>query len=468
MTQHRTFDFESEIRRYKERSGHSKEWFQRACQRMPGGVSHEIRSYPPYPVFINGCRGPRMSDLDDNSYLDYWMGHYSLLLGHQPELIRRALSEQIERGIMWGAVHPQEVELAELICQVVPSAEKVRFCTTGTEATMFATRLARGFTGKNLVLKMEGGWHGPSSELFQGVTKHFERVESLGMPSTTTDLIQSLPFNDPEQTREILTRKEVKDHLAAIIVEPMIGSSWFIPAHREYLQLLREECDRLNAVLIFDEIITGFRLALGGAQSWYGITPDLTTMGKVMGAGLPIAAVAGKSEIMDRCNPLTASAKWERVRIGGGTFSCHPLSMSASLALIRYLVAHEAEVYSSLAAKGKILTSALVRIFETHSLPVAITGLGSLFIIHFLDKLDRAPTNPREALEHCHYQFREKVLKVLLCNRGVYVMHGGGAVSLAHTDNDLVTTSDVFNEVCGMLTHEILSDEKLIPLFDLA
>ncbi|MBN2383971.1 aspartate aminotransferase family protein [bacterium] len=457
----KTLDLDAEIKRYRMRAHASKECYSRACQVLPGGVSHQIRAYPPFPVLVTSSDGPRFWDMDGNSYLDYWMGHYALIMGHQPEVVVRQLQAQLDRGIMWGSIHPQEVELAEKLCRFVPSAEKVRFCTTGTEATMFAIRLARGYTGKSLVFKMEGGWHGPSSELLHGVTGQFERSESLGMPDASTDLIQALPFNDLEATAAILSQPGLKDRLAAIIVEPMLGSSWFIPARPEYLQLLRDACSRLEAVLIFDEIITGFRVSLGGAQQYYNITPDLTTMGKILGAGLPLSAVCGKKDIMDRCNPHTAQPKWERVRIGGGTFSCHPLAMAASLALIDYLSDRGEAVYAELEAKGQRFKSMLADIFAHRHIRVALTGIGSLFILHFLDGLDRAPINPREVLNACHYSFKEKILKLLLLNRGIYVMHGGGAISLAHSDQDLDNTAAVFSEIADLIDSELLSTSRL-------
>lgn len=455
-----TIDLDAEIRLYRTKAAKSRNLFKKACQYLPGGISHQIRAYPPFPFLVAQSRGPYLYDVDGNEYLDYWMGHYSMLFGHSPENIKKALREQLDRGIMWGSIHEQEVLLAEKLCHRIPSIEKIRFCTTGTEATMFAIRLARGYTGKNLVLKMVGGWHGPSSDLLHGVTQHFDRSESLGLPSMTSDFLQSLPFNDIEVSAEILNQPDVADNLAAIIVEPMLGSSWFIPARSEYLAFLREICTRLNAVLIFDEIITGFRVSGGGAQQYYGITPDLTTLGKVLGAGMPISAVGGKTEIMERCNPYSESPKWERVRIGGGTFSCHPLSISSSLAMIQQLD-NDQNLYSRLDKTGTLFRQNVVRIFNEYSIPVAATGIGSLFTIHFLDSIEKPPDNPLEAIEKCYYSFKEKLFKLLLCNRGIYVMHAGGAFSLVHESEHIDRTYAVLDDIASHLHPNLMQKSNI-------
>lgn len=443
-----------ELNLYQNRTRQSKQWFERACKVMPGGVSHEIRAYPPHPFLVRSSAGAYLTDIDGNRYIDYWMGHYSHLLGHNPDIIAAAVRDRIDEGIMWGSLHPTEIELAELITTMVPSAEEIRFCTTGTEATMFAVRLARGFTGKNRIFKIAGGWHGPSSELFHAVSVNFDRAESLGLPREDDAPIKSIPFNDLEGCRRIFHEGDLSD-LAAVIVEPMLGSSWFIAANREYLQMLRDECDRLGAVLIFDEIITGFRVAAGGAQEYYGILPDLTTMGKVMGAGMPIAAVAGRRAIMERCNPASGLQKWERVRIGGGTFSCHPLSMASSLTLLRYIASNRDRLYPDLEHRGNDFREQIKNIFEGYGIPIAVTGLGSLYTIHFLRQAgESAPQNPGEALGKCYFGFKERLFKILLMNRGIYVMHGGGALSTAHSTDEVDVTMTAMDDIARMLADD--------------
>ena len=227
------------IKRYLERTPVSRKLFERAQKVMPGGVSHRMRYYPPYPIFIKGADGSRIWDVDGHEYVDLWMGHYALILGHKPMLVKGALEQVADLGPHWGILHEYQVQFAELIQQTVPCAEKIVFTVSGTEATMHAVRLARGFTKRQVILKISGGWHGANNELIWAIRKPFDKPESAGLLPEIGKYTQPIIFNDQEST--LKTIGEVKDDLAAIIVEPVVGAGGMIPADKRYLDMLRQE-----------------------------------------------------------------------------------------------------------------------------------------------------------------------------------------------------------------------------------
>ncbi len=257
---------------YETHTRKSFKLYNEARKLMPGGQSHNARFYDPYPFYADRASGKYIWDVDGNRYTDYWMGHTALIMGHSPQVVVRAINSQSGNGLLFGSPNKYAYELASLVNRSVPCAESIRFCTTGAEATMYAVRLARAFTKRKTVVKMRGGWHGYNSTLTVGVTPPFNTPESRGMIDTEEQFVSLAEFNDIEATRKVLTN--LKDDLACVIIEPVMGAGGVLSAKREYLRFLREECDRLGAVLIFDEIITGFRLALGGAQEFFGIKPD--------------------------------------------------------------------------------------------------------------------------------------------------------------------------------------------------
>jgi len=277
---------------YTQKTSRSKKLFERAMKVMPGGVCHNIRYFPPYPLYIDGqkgAKGSKIYDVDGNELIDFWMGHYTMILGHAPPFIN-ALKEQLEYGTHWGIVNDLQVELAELVNKLVPCAEMIRFGVSGTEATMYAVRLARAYTKRRIIAKVEGGWHGGNTDLSVAIHQPYDKPDSAGLLSEATKYTIGLPFNDIEVTSQILRKH--KDDLAAVIIEPVVGAGGFIPAEKDYLKALRELTEEFDGELIFDEIITGFRLALGGAQEFYGIIPDLATFGKILGGGMPIGGIS--------------------------------------------------------------------------------------------------------------------------------------------------------------------------------
>ncbi|TFH15339.1 aspartate aminotransferase family protein, partial [Candidatus Bathyarchaeota archaeon] len=312
---------------YKERTGKSKTLFERANRVLPAGVSYGIRALPPYPFYIDHAKGVKLYDVDGNVYTDFWVGHGALILGHAPDPVIQAVQKQLPYGTHFGFSHEPEIRLAEQIVEYVPSAEMVRYTSSGTEANMYGTRLARAYTGRNKMLKIEGGWHGGYDSLHAYVSRPFGRLESAGLNPKTTEDTYAVPYNDLEAATEM-----AKEHaLACIILEPVMGAAGFLTPEPGYLEGLRELCDETDTLLIFDEVITGFRLGMGGAQEYYGVTPDMTIMGKVIGGGFPVGAFCGSEEIME----LVDHNKYpdpEKRSAHGGTFTGNPITMVAGSA----------------------------------------------------------------------------------------------------------------------------------------
>jgi len=420
---------------YRQKTPLSKNLFERAKEVMPGGVSHNIHYFPPYPFFLKKAKGSRIWDVDGNEYIDLWMGHYTHILGHHPEIVVEAIERQLKEGIHWGILFEKQVEWAELIRELIPCAEMVRFCCSGTEATMYAVRLARAFTGKKTILKIAGGWHGANSDLSLGIKMPFEKEESLGLLPELQQYTKAIPYNDPSGSLEIIYQNE--DDLGGIILEPVIGEGGFIPATTEYLKMLRSETERLGALLIFDEVISGFRVALGGAQERFGITPDLTTLGKIVGGGLPVGALVGKREILEKTSPEKKVSKWERILIGGGTFSSNPLTTAAGLAMLHYLKDHAEEVYSLLEAKGKKVREGAQESFRREGMNATVTGIGSLFQTHFPLQKGVTLDSPHKIQQFTNIEKREVEFRIRMLTKGVHVMHGGGGLSITHSDDDI-------------------------------
>jgi glutamate-1-semialdehyde 2,1-aminomutase len=420
---------------YRLRTPLSENFFRRAKEVMPGGISHNIHFFPPYPFFIKKAKGSKVWDVDGNEYVDLWMGNYTHILGHRPRVVVQAIEKQLKEGIHWGIVYKKQIEWAELIRELVPSAEMVRFCCSGTEATMYAVRLARGFTGKKTILKIAGGWHGANPDLSLGIKMPYEREESLGLVPELQQYTKTIPFNDLSVSLEVIHQNE--EDLAGIILEPIIGEGGFNPATKEYLQMLRSETTRQGALLIFDEVISCFRVALGGAQERFNITPDLTTLGKIVGGGLPIGALVGKREILEKTSPEKKSAKSERILIGGGTFSAHPLTAAAGLAMLRYLKDHRKEVYPLLESKGEKVRKGVQKVLDQEGLNAVVTGIGSLFQTHFPFEKGVILNSPHSIHRLTDIDKKEIEFRVRMLTKGVHVMHGGGCLSLAHSDEDI-------------------------------
>jgi glutamate-1-semialdehyde 2,1-aminomutase len=413
---------------FEEKTRKSKALYERACRLLPSGVSYGIRALPPYPFFVADAQGVKLRDVDGNEYTDYWVGHGALILGHSPKKVMVAVRKQLSHGTHIGFSHELEIELAERIVESVPSAEMVRYTTSGTEANMYGTRLARGYTGRMKMLKIEGGWHGGYDSLQKAVTYPFDRSESAGLNPKTTDDTDAVPFNDLEAAK----RKLRGGKYACMILEPVMGAAGFITPEPGYLQGLREVCDATGTLLIFDEVVTGFRLAPGGAQELYGVKPDITILGKIVGGGLPIGAFCASREIMERIDHRKYPKAEERVA-HGGTFTGNPVSMVAGCATLDIL--KDGKIYIDIDRLGGRMRSGLEQIFSKCMLPASVTGVGSTFAIHFQAK---KPMNAGDAARNDPNVTRAYFKHML--DRGIVYLSPNVShcwISSPHTKNDV-------------------------------
>lgn len=409
----------------------SEAWFARAQKVIPGGVNSPVRAFRGVggiPRFIERGQGSRIFDTDGNSYIDYVGSWGPLLLGHRPQPVMDALREVLEVGTSFGAPTEREVELAELIAQAVPSIEMVRLVNSGTEATMSALRLARGFTGRDLIVKFEGCYHGHVDSLLVKGGSGMATLgiaDSAGVPKAFAETTISLPFNSIAAVEKAFADRG--GQIAAVIVEPVVGNMGCVPPAPGFLEALRELTARHGSLLIFDEVMTGFRVALGGAQQRFGIRPDLTTLGKIIGGGLPMAAYGGRAEIMKKIAPLGPVYQ-------AGTLSGNPLAVAAGLATLRYLMAHP-EIYDTLEARAAELTAWVPP-------GVTVNRVGSMFTFFFSQEKNREPVRDWESAKKCDTARFAKFFHFLL-ERGVYIAPSqfeAGFVSAAHSEEDIRTT----------------------------
>ena len=359
----------------------SEQLFNRAQQVIPGGVNSPVRAFRAVggkPVFIERGDGSRIWDVDGKEYIDYVGSWGPLIFGHRPPEVLKALTEVLEVGTSFGAPTEREVEIAELIVKMVPSVQRVRLVNSGTEATLSAIRLARGFTGRSRIIKFDGCYHGHGDSL---LVKAGSGVATLGLPDSPgvppalAELTTVLPFNDPVALTEELGRRG--SEIACVIIEPVVGNMGCVPPRAGFLERLRELTKSAGVLLIFDEVMTGFRLAPGGAQEKYGITPDLTTMGKVIGGGLPVGAYGGRGDIMDQVAP--AGPVYQ-----AGTLSGNPLAVAAGLSTLRLL--QKNNPYDKLEALGARLEKGLMAAATQAGVAVRMNRVGSMFTVFFTDR----------------------------------------------------------------------------------
>jgi len=410
---------------YVSKTPKSKVLYERAKKVIPAGVSYGIRYFEPYPFYTAKANGSKLYDVDGNEYIDFWLGHTALILGHSPPAVVKAVNRQLENGTHYGTSHEREIELAEQVAKMVPSAEMVRFTNSGTEANMYATRIARTYRSRSKIAKFEGGWHGGYDALHVSVKYPFNIPESAGLTAGALQDTIVLPFNDLEGVKEKLKNEEV----ASIVIEPVLGAGGGIPAEKEFLKGLREFCDEKEILLIFDEVITGFRLAPGGAQQYYGVTADITVFGKILGGGFPIGAFCGPRKIMERLD----SHLYERPHYSfhGGTFTANPIAMTAGLATLKIL--EDGRLINSLTRLGDRIRGQLREIFEADDMDVQVVGDSSLFNIHFT----------KEDMKDANAVFRADKKKLVdynlkLITNGVFFLPTHtGALSTAHSEADI-------------------------------
>jgi glutamate-1-semialdehyde 2,1-aminomutase len=449
------------VREYGKKTGRSRAIFRRARKVMIAGGSHTIRLWRPHPFFAASAEGPRVRDVDGNTYIDYWQGHYANVLGHNPRLVRSRIAACLERGALHtGFEAGHQIELAETLVRGLGGRDAmVRFTTSGTLATMYAVMLAQGLTGRDHVLKVGGGWHGASPYLLKGVKYRaadgFEGRESAGLLDDIVRRTLVTRFNDGEDLAKVIG--EHGDRIACFIVEPFLGVGGFLAASKEYLELARRLTAKHGILLIFDEIISGFRFRPGGVQTLYGVRPDLTTLGKIIGGGHAVAAVIGPRDIMETCERGRGGG--DRVFFEGGTFSAHTEYMKAGLIMLGYLAGHAATVYPRLARAGERLRRGIERVFAEAGIEARCTGDGnavvpgsSLFMVHFPRVPGVAYDRAEDVLDGSRSDLgmREELLKLALLVNGVNVVHGGGAVSAAHGPRELDATIAAYGEAARL------------------
>jgi glutamate-1-semialdehyde 2,1-aminomutase len=417
----------------------SSQLFATALQRIPGGVNSPVRAFRGLgrePFFVERAEGSRIWDVDGNEYIDYVGTWGPAILGHAPAVVIDAIRAAAARGVSFGIPNPFEVEMAELICRWVPSIEKVRMVNSGTEATMSCLRLARGFTGRDKIIKFEGCYHGHVDALLvhagSGALTH-GRPDSAGVPAEFAALTICVPFNDIEAVR--LAFRENPKTIAAIILEPIPANAGLYFPRENFLQELRDECDRHGALLIFDEVMTGFRVARGGAQELFGIRPDLTALGKVIGGGLPVGAFGGRAEIMDHLSPLGPVYQ-------AGTLSGNPLAMTAGLAQLREL--ERIEGWNLLERTGAHFEELTRGALRDLNLPWVFHRIGSMFCLFFT-------SDPVVDLASAKRSDPEKFSRFFnaCLDRGVYFAPSQfetGFLSTAHSAEDVERTAAVVRD----------------------
>jgi glutamate-1-semialdehyde 2,1-aminomutase len=421
----------------------SEALFAEALNHMPGGVNSPVRAFRAVggrPFFVNRAAGSRVWDVDGNAYVDYVGTWGPAIHGHAPPAVIRAVKEAADSGTSFGIPNPHEVTMARLICDLVPSVRKVRMCNSGTEACMSAIRLARGFTGRDKIIKFDGCYHGHADSLLVRAGSGaltFGHPDSAGVPAAFTQHTIVVPFNDEEAVRAAMDANQ--GQVAGVIVEPVPGNAGLYPPKPGYLELLRRLTQTHGALLIFDEVMTGFRLARGGAQERFGIQPDLTCFGKIIGGGLPVGAFGGRAEIMDCLAPLGPVYQ-------AGTLSGNPLAMAAGIAALRGLTP---EVYARLEYLGSALEAGLRQAASAAGIPVCFNRCGSMFCGYFTP----GPVhNLADAMKSDRERFRRYFHGML--ERGVYLAPSqfeAGFISTAHTEADVEQTVQAAAEVMKSL-----------------
>ena len=411
----------------------SSQLYAKAQKVMPGGVNSPVRAFNAVggePLFIKSAKGCTITDVDGNEFIDYVSSWGPLIFGHAHPCIVEAITRQAELGTSYGASTELEIELAEKVVNAVPSIDVVRMVNSGTEAVMSALRLARGITGRDKIVKFEGCYHGHSDSL---LVKAGSGLASLGIPecpgivSGLAEKTLNLPFNDTEQVRQLFAKEG--NEIAALIVEPVAGNMGVIPPAPGFLEILREETKKAGSLLIFDEVITGFRVSLGGAQNLFGVIPDITCLGKIIGGGLPVGAYGGSKEVMDHISPVGSVYQ-------AGTLSGNPLAMAAGNVMLDLL--SEPRVYDLLEKKSKKLCDGLQKNVHELEISAQFTRVGSMFSMFFTDQIIKN----FDSVKTCDTEFFKRYFNALL-EEGVYIAPSQfevGFMSAIHSDEEIDQT----------------------------
>ncbi len=424
----------------------SKELFAAAQKVIPGGVNSPVRAFKAVggqPLFIDRAEGPYMWDADGNQYIDYVMSWGPMILGHAHPTVIEALQQAVTRGTSFGAPTALETELAELVCEMVPSAEQVRFVNSGTEATMSVLRLARAFTGRNKIVKLQGNYHGHADFLLVQAGSGVATLglpDSPGVPKGATQDTLTAPFNSLEAMEALFA--EFGDDIAGVILEPVAGNMGLVPPVEGYLAGLRELCTKHEALLIFDEVMTGFRVSRGGAQAHFGVMPDLTALGKVIGGGLPVGAYAGRHDIMQTVAP--AGPMYQ-----AGTLSGNPLAMTAGLTTLRGIQAPG--VFEDMVSKATRMATGIGAAAEAAGVPIYQTQVGTMFGMFFTSE----PVTDWDSAAKSDTEQFGRFFQAMLKN-GVYIAPSQfecGFFSTTHTDEivdaTIAAAEKSFAEIAG-------------------
>ncbi len=459
MARQHTMTIEQE---YIEKHPSSRARYERALKDFPSGVTHDVRYLKPFPIYIERAAGSKKWDLDGHELIDYTMGHGALLLGHAHPQVIEAVTAQVRRGTHYGAGHDLELEWAERIRELKPSCERVKFTASGTEATLMAMRLARAYTGREKILKFAGHFHGWHDYAVPGERLPFDQRESPGIPKAVFDTVVVAPVND----LEFVDRRLAEGDVAAVILEPS-GASWAsIPLPEGFLQRLREITRRHDTLLIFDEVITGFRWSPGGVQRLVGVTPDLTTMAKIVAGGLPGGALGGRTDIMSLLE-FRDDPDWNaRRRVGHpGTFNANPLSAAAGCACLQLVADPGVQQHAD--AMAARLRQGFNQVLVQQGVPGFVWGESSVFHIALghtcsnqrgedirvpegvAPEVLKAGMNPRLGL----------ALQQAMINEGVDLFHGGGLLSVAHTPEDIERTIAAFDRSVRRMRDEGLFEQ---------
>jgi glutamate-1-semialdehyde 2,1-aminomutase len=409
----------------------SQQLFETAVHLIPGGVNSPVRAFGSVggrPRFMAKAEKQYIWDVEGRQYTDYIGSWGPMILGHNHPAIRNAAVCAAQNGLSFGAATPAEVEMAELICKMVPSIEMVRMVNSGTEAVMSAIRVARGYTGKDKIIKFSGCYHGHCDSMLVKAGSGVMTAgipDSAGVPKGCAQDTLTANYNDIEHVKSLM--EQYPNQIAAVIIEPIAANMGVVLPQNNFLQQLRSLCDQHHILLIFDEVITGFRMGLSGAQGLFGVTPDLTTFGKIIGAGMPVGAYGGKREIMECVSPVGSVYQ-------AGTLSGNPVAMAAGLAQLKLLSQHP-EIYSEIFRLGDLLRNGVQALFEKHHLPYQVTGMGSLSCIFFT----KQPVTDYESAKTSDTKLFSKYFWHML-EHGIYVAPSQFEaifLSYAHTQDDI-------------------------------
>jgi glutamate-1-semialdehyde 2,1-aminomutase len=438
---------------FRRRFQKSAELYERSRHAIAGGITHDSRNFAPFPIYIERADGSRKWDVDGNELVDHWMGHGSLLLGHNHPQVTAAVAEQVHLGTHYGACHELEVAWAEQIARLIPSAEWVRFTMSGTEATMLAMRDARAFTGRELVIRFAGHFHGWHDYAMAGYQPPFDTPTSTGVPRVVAETMLVAYPNNIDSVRGLLDAHP--GQVAAVIVEPGGGSNAIIPTSVPFLRELRALCTERGVVLIFDEVITGFRYSPGGAQQVYGVTPDVTTLAKIVAGGLPGGAVVGRRDILNvqAFKGELHKDRFERV-LQQGTFNANPLSAAAGLNALQ--IVEEGWATDQANDAGEQIRAGLRDCLERRGVAGAILGDFSVFQILLGEGMEEAAATTDVQRLMAGRGAVNTLRKAMLLN-GVDLMRSGGFTSIVHRDEELTHTINAFDRSLEALQREGLA-----------